>query len=425
MALISQGFTQVANRTDLPSLPQSGNPEQKFYFSLDTGFYFTGGSSGSARGTIYINGASYVYRGGFTVRVHGSSFGTDTYVCTGIVYLPVNNLSGQPGRVAIAFNVAYSVSNNIATPVTPVPLILPVMYQQNSGNLMSSFDMYPISARRSQLDDRFLDLSTAGSVDVTSQCVVAKRIAQGRTFGNDSGTVFNVTLSLPNEVDAWRNLSTYDYDNGGEIDIYEWASNRNRMDASDDSPNCNESLPSESEEVKASQVEVGPETREKYRNNQETAITAAVGDNSYISDPTIENFYITPPSYSPANGLDKIDEFQSAVESKLSSQDNYQKLQALIQPLGSDNLPSYSLPDVSVSLGTGRRSGSSSVSIDLSDVKLDFGAIQQNSDVWQILVLGRNILACAIFFFTSWRIWKLFASLLSTGSLGSESSNDD
>ena len=427
LALMQQGFERVSSRDLLPPLPTEGDVPQVFTYYPGQGFYFPGGSTGSARGVIFLNGTRYSFQGQTRGKLHGTQTGDNSYYLTGIVRLRVySGIPAELGQIAFAFNSAYEEMGDQPFPIQADTRILPVVYNQGKGALMSSFDMYKSPGRSIQLNDSFMYPSNPP--DTTNQCQTALRIAQGMEFGSGGqsfGKVFNVTLAIPNNVQTYSQLATYDYDEGGEIDIHEWASNRNRMDSSDDSPNCENSIPSPGEPKKTTEVEVGPETRDKYKAQAEQNLEAAVGDGTSLGDPTINQFYIQAPSYDPADGLDKIDDFEYAIESKLSSQSDYQNLKELTKPLTSKNLPSFKLPKSEISLSTGTRSGTTSVEIDMSDVSIDFGSLENQSEIWQLIRIARGVLALSIFFFTLWSVWKLFASLLSTGSLGAGGSADD
>lgn len=283
----------------------------------------------------------------------------------------------------------------------------------------------------------------------SSQCQIAYSIAQMwyvRSPYQDGEKLTDVNVVLPNDSNLYNSLPSLDSDSGGEIDIYEWASRRDRFNPVDDSVECNNTVldpenPEDPEFGKSEEVELGPNTREWF--DQELSAQnrwlGGSGDPQASAPSTIDLPDLPPidlPSVgsgvegeegAPPTAEGAFDRFNTDLSTAVDALPQTQKGKELFSPVTTGDYAKWSLPMVEVEvIGSATdvdRATELRHTIDLTSLSFDFEALH-DPKIERFFLILRSVLALLIYAFTAWRLYRLFAGLVSNSTLGGDGGDE-
>ena len=395
---------------------------------------------------VYVKGANGQEQNGFIVSVLAH------------IVLKEEYYDGQVGTRTVYYTLPVSGSrqyNNNGDELAPNLQYLPVYwteYQHNQTTVIQP-NFYTTPGRKFLLHTVFFPNNL--SPDSNSQCQIAWEICRmcytSLPRPNASGKdvrLGHLNVVYPNDSNIYNTIPTRDTDSGGEIDIYEWASRRNRLDPTDDSTECLNTVfdPENPEDDpdfgKSQEVELGPNTRDWF-DQEMTAQNRWLGGDGQAQAviPSTVDLPELPPIELPSVGSGAgegedgapptaegaFDRFNSDVSTAVNGLPQTQKGKELFSPVSSGGYAKWSLPKVEVEV-IGSATDVEKVSelrhtIDLTSLSFDFEALH-DPKIERFFLILRSVLALMIYAFTAWRLYRLFAGLVSNSTLGGDGGDE-
>ncbi len=395
---------------------------------------------------VYVKGANGLVQNGFIVSALAH------------IVLKQEYYDGQHGTQTIYYTLPVSGSrqyNNNGDELAPNLQYLPVYwteYQHNQTTVIQP-NFYVNPGRKFLLHTVFFPNNL--TPENASQCIIALNICKmcytslpRPNASQKDVRLGNVNVVYPNDSNIYNTIPTRDTDSGGEIDIFEWASRRNRLDPADDSTECLNTVfdPENPEDDpdfgKSQEVEIGPNSRDWF-DQEMTAQNRWLGGDGQAQAviPSTVDLPELPPIELPSVGSGAgegedgapptaegaFDRFNSDVSTAVNGLPQTQKGKELFSPVSSGGYAKWSLPKVEVEvIGSAtdvEKATELRHTIDLTSLSFDFEALH-DPKIERFFLILRSVLALLIYAFTAWRLYRLFAGLVSNSTLGGDGGDE-